>query len=80
VVVNAGGGHRANVTLIVPDQTAGQTVEAFNSGPSRAEFTRTPWGPIVAGLALIALPAGVLFFWLRKSREPRATGSVKPLQ
>jgi hypothetical protein len=78
VVVDAGGGHRATVTLIVPDPAAGQTVEAFNSGPSRAEFTRTPWGPIFAGLALIALPAGILWLWLRRSRESRPIESQTP--
>ena len=66
VVVDAGAGHRATVSLTVPESpaTAGAT-----SGPNRAEFTRTPWGPIVAGLAFIGFPAAVLYFWLRKARS-----------
>ncbi|MFL5342072.1 MAG: carboxypeptidase-like regulatory domain-containing protein [Gemmataceae bacterium] len=65
IVVDAGAGHRATVKLIVPATSA---AAVSSSGPSRAEFTRTPWLQIVAGVALIAFPATALYFWLRKSR------------
>jgi len=78
VVVDAGGGHRAKVTLIVPDPAAGEAAQSFHSGLSRAKFTRTPWGPILAGLALIALPTALLWLWLRKSRESRPAESPTP--
>ena len=65
VVVDAGAGHRVTLKLVIPDSPAAPIA---SSGPSRQEFTRTPWLHIAGGLALIGLPSAALYFWLRKSR------------
>jgi hypothetical protein len=66
VTVDAGAGHRARVTLTIPVEAAAG--EAVSEGPSRAEFTRTPWNRVAVGLGAIALAAIVAWAALRGCR------------
>ncbi|MBX9678485.1 MAG: carboxypeptidase-like regulatory domain-containing protein [Gemmataceae bacterium] len=67
VVVDAGEGHRAKLTIDVP---AGESNDAkdVSEGPSRDEFTRLPWGRLAIGLAAIAVIGAALPWLLRRSR------------
>jgi hypothetical protein len=57
VRVNAGAGHRAKTTLVVPASTTTAAPSpdgtAVNDGPKRADLTRTPWLKILIGLVII---------------------------
>jgi len=55
VTVDAGDGHRVTRNLVVP--AVGSAAPATSDGPSREEFTRTPWAMVALGLALIAAAA-----------------------
>ena len=66
VVVDAGAGHRTAVALVVRESLG---ASATSTGPGRGDFTRTPWARIGLGLGMIAVPAIVVYFWLRKSRS-----------
>jgi len=52
ITIDAGDGHRVTRALVVP--AAGS---AATDGPSREEFTRTPWAMVALGLAAIAVVA-----------------------
>jgi nickel transport protein len=56
VDVDAGVGHRTKIELVVPAGEAPVT----SSGPSREEFTRTPWLRIGLGIVVIVLAFTVL--------------------
>jgi len=67
VIVDAGAGHKTTVPITVPD-TRDQTEARVSTGPSRGEFTRTPWLPITFGLIVIAAAGLGLYLWLQRSR------------
>ncbi len=51
LIIDAGAGHRAKLTFTVANQ------KLETAGPTRAQFTRTPWGRILAGIGVIAVLA-----------------------
>jgi hypothetical protein len=69
VRVNAGGGHHARKTITVPaaakpsptpDEPPPTPAEpTITDGPTRSEFTRTPWLQVAVGLLIIAGLGGV---------------------
>jgi hypothetical protein len=63
VVVDAGSGHRKRLVVTIPGTAADG--ESVSEGPSRAEFTRFPWGGIAAGLTVIVLLAVGWRAWRR---------------
>jgi nickel transport protein len=72
VVVDAGAGHRATVKVTVTGDPPAGPPQVVSDGPTREEFTRTPWLKVAIGLAAIAVLAGA--FWLsrqagKKTRE-----------
>ena len=69
VTVDAGDGHRVVVSLTVP-ATPGDAMAA-GDGPSREEFTRTPWLGVGLGLLVIALAAVGLRAAVRRKCERR---------
>jgi hypothetical protein len=75
IIVNAGDGHRHQQELTVLDRGAGTGSTIAGDGPSRDEFTRTPWLKIGLGLALIALATGGVYACLRRTRS---AGNSKP--
>ncbi len=77
VVVEAGMGHRAEVSFIVnPDsRSAPESTRVASQGPTRSEFTRLPWERVLCGLSVIALGAIVLRWRLRKKSPNLHRGS-----
>lgn len=82
VTVDAGGGHRATVTITIhPTETASPktgekdttpsetTPVQVSEGKSREEFTRFPWQRLGLGLTLIGLFAFILVVLLRAVRH-----------
>jgi hypothetical protein len=72
VVVYAGAGHLAEVTISVPEQSQpSSSTEAMpiSAGPARAEFTRFPWLKVAAGFGTIAGGAVLLRLLLRLRRR-----------
>lgn len=71
VKLDAGAGHRATTTLTITDPATKPTVEAneqtVSEGPTRGEFTRTPWVKMAIGLALLGSIA-MLFWWRKRSK------------
>jgi hypothetical protein len=67
VTVDAGGGHRARKAL-----TIGGGAAAASDGPTRAEFTRFPWGGVAAGLAIIGGLAIAWRVWRRSVGQTTA--------
>jgi hypothetical protein len=53
VIVDAGDGHHVERSLIVPVSPTDAPTQS--TGPSRSEFTRTPWLRVGIGLTCIAL-------------------------
>jgi nickel transport protein len=70
VIVDAGDGHRHQQGLTVVDRGAATGSTIAGGGPSRDEFTRTPWLKIALGLALITLATGGVYACLRRTRSP----------
>ena len=67
VVVDAGEGHRAKLTIDVPASDSNDA-KGVSEGPSRDEFTRMPWDRLAIGLAAIAVIGVALPWLLRRSR------------
>src|SRR5262245_20681084 len=75
LVVDAGAGHRKQLVLDIPvadvspsepsDQTALEQTPTVSVGPTREEFTRTPWLKIGLGLGAIGLLSAVLYGYRR---------------
>ncbi|MGL4552809.1 MAG: hypothetical protein ACRC33_16660 [Gemmataceae bacterium] len=60
VTVDAGAGHRVTINVVIPPGTVPATEPArrvVSAGRSREEFTRVPWGGLVAGVGLLGLVA-----------------------
>ena len=79
VTVDAGAGHQTTFRLRIPSKveqtrTAPSSAELVHEGPTRAEFTRFPWGGVALGLTVIAL----LFLGWRGLRGWRRRGSSSP--
>jgi hypothetical protein len=69
VVVDAGGGHRTpRKAVTIP--AGGEA--AVSGGPTREEFTRFPWGGVMAGLAIIV---GLAVGWRAWRRSPHRTAA-----
>jgi nickel transport protein len=80
VIVDAGAGHRAVVSVTVPEAASapptftstpdagpGPPAETvISEGPGRAEFTRVPWTKIAIGFAVIAGLAAAARLFLRR--------------
>jgi hypothetical protein len=85
VVVEAGMGHRAAVALniepkLVAHNSADDSVATVVSeGPSRGEFTATPWFRLALGLGLIVLASAAIRWRLRARNHgfARETGHDK---
>jgi hypothetical protein len=69
VVVEAGGGHRAQVQITIPEADAGTPAapETISTGPTREEFTRFPWPKVALGLAAIGVFS--LALWVVRRRR-----------
>jgi hypothetical protein len=76
VVVDAGGGHRASIELIIPEGTstgAGEPAtippaepkQTISSGPPREQFTQFPWLRLLMGLSVVAGLAWLTRWWLQ---------------
>lgn len=79
VTVDAGVGHQTTIRLRILSRaehpsTPASIAENVQEGPSRAEFTRFPWGGMTLGLAAIAL----LFLIWRGLRGWQQRGSGMP--
>ena len=68
-------GHAGKETVVIPDPNASPPVVTADLGPpteERSEKTRTPWGRLAIGLAVIA---GLTLLWRWR---PRARNPVSP--
>ncbi len=76
VKLDAGAGHRATTTFTIvdPAQATATDEQTVSEGPSRSEFTQTPWAKIALGLGLIG--AVVLLWWWRKCACTKAAPLV----
>jgi hypothetical protein len=69
VVVDAGSGHRAQVTVTIASNTSSPVT--VSEGPTREEFTRMPWFYVGLGLLLIAgITSGWLWFRRHTTAQP----------
>jgi hypothetical protein len=68
VHLDAGAGHRAMKALNVPESE-----EGIRAGPTRAEFTSTPWVKIAIGLIVIGGLGGAFLIasMMRKKGQPK---------
>jgi hypothetical protein len=71
VAVDAGVGHRTAVHLTIP-AVGNSPSMVVSTGPSRSEFTSTPWFRIGLGLFLIAAVTFGLRLWKRRRGAPAA--------
>ncbi len=74
IKLDAGAGHRATKTLTIesaqPELTAANsTVQTISDGPTRQEFTSTPWFKIALGLGLIGIVTGLLVLRQRAKKR-----------
>lgn len=73
VIVDAGGGHRAEVKVVVPPAEGLSPAEptspvTISKGPARGEFTATPWLKIGIGIGTISV---IGFAWWLSRRAAR---------
>jgi hypothetical protein len=70
VHLDAGAGHRATTNLVISTATADAKApnETISEGPTREEFTRTPWLKLAIGLIVIFGLSGafLLATWMKK--------------
>jgi nickel transport protein len=85
VTLDAGAGHQTTIRLRIPSnaeetRTSTSSAELVHEGPTRAEFTRFPWGRVALGLAVIALLCLVwrgLRGWRQRCRAtPKASSTT----
>jgi len=74
VYLDAGAGHRARTDLFVPAQNeSAKPDETISEGPTRAEFTNTPWLKVAIGLIVIGGLGGAFLIasMMRKNAQPK---------
>ncbi len=78
IVVDAGDGHRKQELVTVPERGPVSQKRIAGDGPSREEFTRTPWLKLAVGLAMIAIGSAALLAILRVKRFRKPNPEVVP--
>jgi hypothetical protein len=78
VVVDAGDGHRKQELVTVPKRGTTAPSPAVSEGPSREEFTRTPWLRLAVGLVIIAIGSAALLAILRLKRFQKPNAGAVP--